>query len=268
MKSLLVWSGGLDSTKILLDLIDRKESFDTIYFNLENNEIKTKAELRARNLIKNFFKEKNIKWRDYTNTVKFTINPSALNCYFPTYQPLVWIMSIIFFLGIHKEYSKIYMGYIKEDDFWHYKSDFLNIFDSMWNITFSNTESYKLKPQFLFPLEWDLKQQIYNSYTDEYKKEIRPLIWTCENPHIINPRQLFFNFYNSIAIDIITDPNDPSNITKEEQKIYMPCGQCDPCKKFSKLKDEITSGIVCKENYNNEDDPVQEKEIKKEEVSL
>ena len=238
MKSLLVWSGGLDSTYILLNMIKNKEEFDTFYVNCRNNEIKNRAELKAREDIIKEVCPDGILWKDFKELAFEIINIPELNS-FPLWQPLFWIHNVALFFNLnkHTKYDKIIFGYQKEDDFWHYKNDFEKMFNIMWDMSFKQYSDMK-KPTFEYPLEWCTKKEVYSNFLDEHGKKILNLTWTCENPRIKTVKQLSFDFYNVV----INNDNIKTKVRDKEldqEETYIPCGSCVPCTSLNKAIEQF-----------------------------
>jgi 7-cyano-7-deazaguanine synthase in queuosine biosynthesis len=137
-KHLVVWSGGLDSTNIILQLIRDNKPFDTIYFNLLNNKNKTICEKYTRNKIRNLLISKHSylkdTWTDYDNTSTLTIDNINTNHYYCSYvQGVILMFNLVNFISSKSNiYSHVYMGYIKGDDYWYYKTELENIYQNLF----------------------------------------------------------------------------------------------------------------------------------------
>ena len=200
-KKLLVWSGGLDSTSILLDHAEKRIPIDTIYISLENNEVKSKREIEARSKIKEILKtEFFYNFEDHEikiNALRFDGN-SSLSI---LSQAPIWILSLLGF-GKTREYDEILFGYVRGDDFWHYKHNFIKAFKYLWLC------DSKI-PELKYPLEWNFKDTLLPVYkTNHVFEKIFDLITTCESN------------------------GDEDN-----------CGNCDPCKKLFKLREQFKEVI-------------------------
>lgn len=198
-KSLLLWSGGLDSTACLLHTIKNHPDWEleTLYVNLGNNKDKATKEVESRNKIKTVIQDYYKRtFSDYTITVESVLLPWKIDPPKASMQPYLWIMGLLMHLANQGySYDKLIFGYIREDDFWHFKTNFQEIVLNGQEMAFNHRNT-----QFEYPLEWYTKYEVYNDFMKE-DRIIRDMTWTCENP---------INSNGKIEI----------------------CGYCKPCKVF------------------------------------
>ena len=224
MKKLIFWSGGFDSTAVILHCIKNNIDFDTAYINLQNNESKVECEKSSRERIKDMLKLNSLKdYKDYEfGPFEFIGTGDLTN----PWQPIIWLCG--FFSGYRYNFKDLYdeilFGYIRGDDFWHYKENFISMFRLM--STHFNIDPLKLK----FPLEWVSKTEVYNDYyntTNSSWKDLIWDIWTCENPY---KTQEFIQseLFETSKIRSCTISNN-----------YEPCGICACCKSFEKMLIEL-----------------------------
>ena len=168
---LLLWSGGYDSTLILIEALRQGYSIETLYIDFENNFLKSKRELYKRAVIKNKLEDK------FSNIIKDKIvNQTPIIKLVGTYfQPAVWLTQSLLNISNDK-INYISLGYIRSSDFWHIHADWLTAFNSLQKCLM---RSNIIEP--LFPLEWLNKKGIL-SYFKYYYKEIYDLCHTCEMP--------------------------------------------------------------------------------------
>ena len=121
-KKLLLWSGGFDSTALLITHISNGIEFDLCYCILPNNKVMQDIELRARRII---LKKLLAMYPDhkYGKDLLYTYvdTLSGVGNMFP--QPYVWGTTLAWNIDIDK-YDEIVMGYVKYDDFWHIRTEF------------------------------------------------------------------------------------------------------------------------------------------------
>jgi hypothetical protein len=119
---LIVWSGGLDSTALILKCLEENTPFETLYIKTKNlNEHKVECELEARQRIKHILCEKHkFIWKDrVVNIGTFDTVESRV---YPISQPYLWCYGAI--RGIDRNTSEIWFGYIRYDSFWHCRPRF------------------------------------------------------------------------------------------------------------------------------------------------
>ncbi|MCK5020091.1 MAG: hypothetical protein KAS32_23760 [Candidatus Peribacteraceae bacterium] len=176
-RPIVSWSGGVDSTAILIDLFSKKIPFETIYVKLPNNDIQQEYELRARKkLLKKLTKLfGNYHIKDHIITFVGMLAPANK---ISSPQPYVWATSIAFDIDLTK-YSEIIFGYIKEDDFWHTKIKFESLLKSAYELLYLG----KIIPKISYPLEWVSKAEVISNYY-EYDDDVYKLLKFasyCEN---------------------------------------------------------------------------------------
>jgi 7-cyano-7-deazaguanine synthase in queuosine biosynthesis len=215
-KNLLIWSGGLDSTAILLDNIRKGIHVDLCYIDIENNSPKSEAELGAREIIKTIIKNKYYP-KYFYNSYERRLNHGLINCgsLANFFQPALWITSLIYGYNKDWNYQSIVFGYIKGDCFWHIKHEFESLYKLFPKLVCLDEFKW---PDLNYPLEWFTKEQILNDYylIDDMGKEILNYIWTCEKPN-----RKGFDYDN-----------------RNENLALTPCESCEPCKKLKELKNK------------------------------
>ena len=171
---LVLWSGGLDSTAILLYYLKENIPFETVYIHVENNKVKAKEEKKARKKIlkalEDYYK---IKITDYE--VKLGIANFKYKNTFA--QPLLWMFGIM--QSIHGKYDNVNLGYVKEDCFWHIKHNFE---ESYWHLKRVMDNHFEKLPLLSYPFEWYSKNHLIDQYySNDIGKYIFPMIWVCES---------------------------------------------------------------------------------------
>lgn len=178
-KKIILWSGGLDSTVLLYKLLlDATESSPIIAVTIDKYpQLDITALLKQKIAREKFVKRFK---RLTTNRLKLvSIKMEIEDCNNQLYidntglpQAAVWLTTISNFLCSD---DTIYLGYIKEDDIWHHKSDWLDLFNSIMKL--KNIEN-KIKVE--FPFEWYSKYEILN-WANHYKIP-KTCYFYCENP--------------------------------------------------------------------------------------
>lgn len=192
---LIVWSGGLDSTALVLDALHNKESFYTMYINLGNNKEKSKMEREARQKIIELFigGAYGVRLEDI-----IVEQPSVLTSYAIFKQTLIWLAGIVAALD-SKKISEVRMGYVEYDSFWHIKTEFVNAYESLYKLCHPELE---IIPLLKFPLEWKTKEEIVKKYyLDKELGKLLDMVWVCEDP-------------------------------KNKKMPFKACKKCSPCRHF------------------------------------
>lgn len=161
----VVWSGGFDSTALLLHLLHEGHTVNTISVRLRNNDGQQSSELVARRTIGSILRSKfPSKFYESTDT---EILQTAVIREGSTCQPILWATNLV----IASPYDDVYMGYIKGDDFWHIRADFENIITSANKIMARNIKVH-------YPFEWHTKKDLLNYFNNH--PDILELISACE----------------------------------------------------------------------------------------
>lgn len=179
---IIPWSGGLDSTALLIHAINDNNvnNIHTISFGLENNYEQIKAEKKSRKRIrkqlkKHYKKHYNSYFAKWTEKVYYNIPYINIrNKRNVIIQPLLWssILPCLIDPDIISSDIEIWMGYIQNDIFWHVKKEFEIIFQNACKLMNINVI---LK----YPLEWYHKEDIIKYYYLDYP-DIFKLISSCE----------------------------------------------------------------------------------------
>lgn len=171
--SLVCWSGGCDSTRVLYDLAVKATPEEPVRaLSIIGPQFPAiNAQRHARERIKQWLKKKKLLNVDYQEV---EINYDSHNRFEMTgngglMQPIVWIPIAVTFL---KEKEDLYVGYIRGDDFWHYKARMQWIFTYLQEVS---NKSGLLQT----PLEWETKYDVIKKLK-EYG--LFNLCWTCEFP--------------------------------------------------------------------------------------
>ena len=218
-EAMILWSGGCDSTYALYQhalTVPRTDPIRTVSIsqgNIPNNE----CDKRARDKIEKWLAADGI----VLNRIEVTISNFQIGDRDGgLQQPLFWLAAAI--PALHQNEDLI-TGYIKSDDLFHHKSEFVEAFNQL--ILLSGGGSSKL----LFPLEWSTKCDIikYLRGTNNHNGEcLLDLCWWCEKTN-----------YNLKPKD---DPEPcgccPSCLThniwqRELDRLNKECSKVNPAKK-------------------------------------
>jgi len=200
-KYVLLFSGGYDSTTILINVLKSgNRNISCVYIDIPNNKDKSKIEIkRCKKILKCLNKEYDIKIP--FNIYKSAIVPTKNTCSYTL--PYLYITTLIPVLEYDTDY--VLFGFIRTDDIWHCYQQFEDSFKSLNCIircTRYNNSNYS-NCIIWAPLEYHFKKDIIK-YIKKYKK-IYKLCWTCESP------------------------------TKKGK----PCGKCCTCIKYKKTLKEL-----------------------------
>jgi len=171
-RPLVLWSGGFDSTALLIELLI-EEDVDILYVNLENSEELQRYEKKAITKLKCIIADANLKGKiinehtfSYGNIV---VNKTVYG------QPALWINASADIANI-KDHSSVNIAYVKYDDAWHYKTEIVNAYKAM-NSLICDGDTVPLK----FPYEWYTKKHILDRMeTFVYYKQILNTVRYCE----------------------------------------------------------------------------------------
>lgn len=173
MKSALIcWSGGCDSTLLLEDVLrERQHQVRTISI-LQNQIAGQSSEKIARRILKKKLEAKYGKFDSFEITLKQT-TPAVSG---QMIQPLIWIPISMIYL---RENEDLYLGYIRGDDMWHYRTEIF----SMFNTTAQVMAKYG---NLCMPLEWTSKNAVIEKLE---KSGLYNYTWWCQEFNRLTPCQ-------------------------------------------------------------------------------
>lgn len=205
--ALVLWSGGLDSTKVLIDLLieerEREEKRkEPEHYTLGPHNFDKAPEVRALTVVhdqvlhgKRQQEAARVKIKDKLYSMGFNFKHTVVHVQNEgdfgvewnggLIQPKMWIVQAITYL---RRGEAIYFGYHHGDDFWHYAEAMKDVIDAVNR--FSDENRYEIK----FPLEWLSKADIIREIKNH---GFYDLCWYCESP---------------------------------TKSCIKPCGKCGPCK--------------------------------------
>ncbi len=211
-KPLLSFSGGLDSTALLLMEADKKKPIDTFYVSTNNNSYAKRMieQARRKRILEKVAKRFDI----VINDSVLQLDTSATFSKYDTFyvgnewsttgcitreakftQPMLWLQGAMTLVQ-PSEHSEVMMGYVGGDQMIYYLERFANVWDSLFPIL-NNGDHVKLT----FPLHFVYKVDLlpwYNEHLDIFK-----LTWTCERPELGG-------------------------------NVHVRCRNCVPCKRYEK----------------------------------
>ena len=186
----------MDSTFLVQKYLQEGHKVNAVYFTLENNETKSKAELQATtkmgDLIRETFPKGNF---SFSNQAMGRAEVSRGGD-IVAHQVPFWILAALF--AIDQSVDEVAIGYVQNDCMISFLDDIRRVYKA-----YQPFFSYKL-PKLVFPLMKWTKQEI----RDALAKELMELCVWCENPN-----------------DVLG-----------AGKVFEPCGYCAPCKRHKELE--------------------------------
>jgi hypothetical protein len=168
-RTILFWSGGLDSTALLLHMVANPDKFSRVdvvscEVDCTNN---VKEDKGAREAIIKQLDNYDKEWKQ-----RFTIIDLKQELRFVGHciQAALWAF-VAGTSGRHNEDLEFYMGYIKGDDFWHFRTDFEDAVRSMAKVS---TEQNQIS--FVYPWEWQTKRELLQNFV-RYPNVFYDLSW-------------------------------------------------------------------------------------------
>lgn len=141
--SVVMWSGGTDSTYLVLNRLLSGGSVTGLYVSVLNNETKTVAELAAIRRMCGFFEKMFPRKFTFNHVAKIDITAGT----FLLKQPLLWMLPAAYFTSVEPDkYNEVCIGYILKDDAISWLEDFKQIWKSLESLTLDGL------PTLTFPL--------------------------------------------------------------------------------------------------------------------
>lgn len=169
------WSGGVDSTNIILKVIDfyesdediRNKNVNIIFVSVDMLTKQSVEEKKARDLILEYIKTNynfNVIHHEFTKkNFAYGLTGDTLM------QPFWWLTT----LSSHYGNATFLFGYHKGDDFWMKLDKFMNLHESI-----KAYQGSKCSSVVSFPLAHMYKDDIFN----ELPEDIKQIVSFCENP--------------------------------------------------------------------------------------
>ena len=144
---LITWSGGCDSTFLLLKYLMEGKNVRTL--SVTHDQVpQSNHEKEARIRIRNALMKRGLNFSHHEMTISG--DGITLECgQGGMHQPAIWLSAAI---GHLQDKEDLHLGYVKEDDFWHYRQWY---WDAFQNLKVICNKSGTL----VFPLEWTEKKE-------------------------------------------------------------------------------------------------------------
>jgi len=176
--ALLLWSGGCDSTLLLYDLLNAKYSHDDKKCG-RYVELKASEKIRSidhpqqagyvgnRNARQRLLPILRKKFEFNHGEISISQDAIELSANGGIIQPMMWILQASQYLEANED---LYVGYIKGDDIWHYRSSLFNAFQHVQEFTHRTGK-------LILPLEWVSKAEVLYRLQD---LKLLKHTWYCE----------------------------------------------------------------------------------------
>jgi len=168
--SLVLWSGGCDSTLLLHQVASEKATRDDPVraLSIVHDQVPAnKEQAQARKNILKEFKRRGLHVVHSTVRVKttglFSVKGGGNT------QAVLWLGLAVPYLFKDED---LYAGYIRGDDYWHYEGWLQEAFKNLKHAKY-------LKGRLRTPLEWLTKGEVIKELK---QKKLLRLTWYCENP--------------------------------------------------------------------------------------
>jgi len=172
-RPLVLWSGGTDSTCLVIELLTQGD-IDIMYVDLKNNENQQRHEKTAIRKLRCIINDANLKGK-IVNEHSFGYNTISVTKTMYV-QPALWITAVAYIANINT-HCGVNIAFIKYDAAWHYKTEIHAVYDAMNNLV-CDGDTVPL----VFPYEWKTKVDLINDLKDFiYYEQIMNLIYYCES---------------------------------------------------------------------------------------
>lgn len=171
---ILLWSGGFDSTAVLLHALQNTDIQNLVVCgcNLTNAPCQSE-DFNARKAIAETLKLTSlprVTYHEATATFDLPVNDAE------TGQSQVWAYLASTLIS-EKVGNVLCMGYIKHDDFWHFKPSFE---DAIVNLIRCSCSNSNVDLSFYYPFEWTEKRELAHFYFD-HADVFKQLSWAGDN---------------------------------------------------------------------------------------
>ena len=161
MNYLVAWSGGLDSTGLIYDLLSKGHYVSTVYVKIKNNKQQSKKELKAISKMRSYFSQYSFEFRGYQEIQISAIAKPGLHLN----QVPILLLGLLYSLNSEFD-SKVALGYIMNDDAISYLPEIKRVWKSYSHLLSQST------PPLEFPLIKTKKSEIYQQLPTSLKESI------------------------------------------------------------------------------------------------
>lgn len=167
----VAWSGGLDSTYLIRELLDQGHRVSAGYIEITNNTTKTARELAAiEKLLKLDYLKGDFHYKG--KIVGFGIEHyGGAIC---LSQPLIWLMGLAYSIDESEPYDEVALGYVMNDDAISYLDDIRKTYRGLQPMM-----RIKLPP-LVFPLTRTKKNEMW----EDLPYDVKDAVTWCEGPGV------------------------------------------------------------------------------------
>lgn len=174
--TLVLWSGGCDSTLALFDESRKSEkgkptkAISVDHYNVGAGKQQARARTRILAALKkrgHYVEHVTVKISADEGTILKAQQSGIV-------QAALWLGTVTPYLATDED---LVTGYIRGDDAFHYRSQLVGAFRGLRNLQNKNGE-------LRFPLEWSEKADVIRRLREV---DLFDLVWWCEDPHMFNP---------------------------------------------------------------------------------
>jgi hypothetical protein len=200
-RTILFWSGGLDSTALLLHMVARPVEFPKVDIvscevDCTNNVKEDKA---AREAIIKQLDNYDASWRKRFNIIDLK---QELRFVGQCIQAALWA----FVAGTSgqqgDDHVEFYMGYIKGDDFWHFRTDFEEAVRAI-----AKMGAEKNQISFVYPWEWQTKMVLLHNFV-RYPNVFHELSWGGDTAEVKLKEKDALKSVFTLMVDAAQDAKD------------------------------------------------------------
>jgi len=168
---IIVWSGGFDSTAVLLSAGADAATFDKITvisgdLANANPDCSEQDRTARKNITETLHTIKPFDRYNFTTATEINISEVGEG----SGQSETWAFMASEAVSSEDTYTEIRFGYIRHDDFWHFRPNFENAIYNLCEMT------GKHKPTIYYPYEWSLKRDILPIYV-KYPFIFKEISW-------------------------------------------------------------------------------------------
>lgn len=147
----IIWSGGYDSTALLLSKFNEECGYNVLSFYCDSTS-NCEEDRKGRERVKEILSS-------HKNFNKFSFHEIEIKGSMGGIQGNIWPGLTLYDVSSDdREEKKVLFGYIRGDDFWHYRSHVDDIYVSL-----SKMLNSKITP--VFPFEWSYKKDLIHLYS-------------------------------------------------------------------------------------------------------
>ena len=228
----ILFTSGLDSTYLVWKNLEEGNIVYLLYIKVDNNPVKTEAELYSIQKLFGLFANKYGYDRIY-DCGQIAIVGGGIDYIVDLVQSIMWLFGLQFIQK--KDFDEIQIAYVMNDDAISYLDEIKAVYKSYQGLT--SKRSGTNDRWTLIPLTFPLTKYHKREMVIELPHVYREYIYSCEDPIVA--------WYDACGNKVESPSMAPglipiSEYNEQPKKRYYSCGRCHTCTRYNRLAQDFS----------------------------